>query len=205
MTRRLTHHFSALLCSIAIFGAATPSAHAADPTATVMLVATPALSDPVYRASVLVASPMSDGRFVGFIINKPTRITLGQAFPEHAPSKKVVDPIFLGGPEQANKLFALVQREESPGKGSIRLSPDLFVVLAGDTVDQVIENDPEHARFLFGVVVWQPGELDAEIKRGAWFVEPPETEVMMRKETGKLWQELVQRRGGGGGSRRGFI
>lgn len=183
---------------------AAPAARAADPTATVMLVATPALSDPVYRASVLVASPMADGRFVGFIINKPTRITLGQAFPEHAPSKKVVDPIFLGGPEQANKLFALVQREESPGKGSIRLSPDLFVVLAGDTVDQVIENDPEHARFLFGVVVWQPGELDAEIKRGAWYVESPETDVMMRKETGKLWQELVQRRGGGG-SRRGFI
>ena len=61
MTRCLTHHFSALLCSIAILGAATPAAHAADPTATVMLVATPALSDPVYRASVLVASPMADG------------------------------------------------------------------------------------------------------------------------------------------------
>lgn len=210
MNRRFAEHLRGLFFAVALLGAAVSPAHAADPTATVMLVATPKLADPIYRASVLVASPLADGRFVGFIINKPTRLSLGQAFPEHAPSKKVVDPIFLGGPEQANKLFALVQREKSPGRGSMRLSPDLFLVLAGDTVDQVIEQDPEHARFLFGAVIWQPGELDSEIKRGAWYVEEPDTGVMMRKETGKLWQELLQRRGveGGGegsGSRRGYI
>ncbi len=182
--------------------AAATAVRAADPAATVMLVATPALSDPVYKGSVLVASPLGDGRFLGFIVNKPTRITLGQAFPEHGPSKKVAEPIFLGGPDQANKLFALVQRQQSPGNGSIRILSDLFIVVAGDTVDRVIEQDPEHARFLFGAVVWQPGELDSEIKRGAWYVEQPDTDVMMRKETRKLWEELVQRRGGG---RRGFI
>ena len=65
--------------------------------------------------------------------------------------------------------------------------------MAGATVDEVIEKDPEHARFLFGVVVWQPGELASEIKRGAWYVEDPQTDLMMRKETSGLWKELVQR------------
>ena len=202
MNGRFTDHLRRSLFGLAMLLAAATTVRAADPAATVMLVATPALSDPVYKGSVLVASPLGDGRFLGFIVNKPTRITLGQAFPEHGPSKKVADPIFLGGPDQANKLFALVQREQSPGNGSIRILSDLFVVVAGDTVDQVIEQDPEHARFLFGAVVWQPGELDSEIKRGAWYVEQPDTDVMMRKETRKLWEELVQRRGGG---RRGFI
>ena len=202
MNGRWSSHLRRSLFALVTLLVAAASARAADPAVTVMLVATPALSDPVYRGSVLVASPLGDGRILGFIVNKPTRITLGQAFPEHGPSKKVADPIFLGGPDQANKLFALVQREQSPGNGSIRLSPDLFIVVAGDTVDQVIEHDPEHARFLFGAVVWQPGELDSEIKRGAWYVEKPDTNVMMRKETRKLWEELVQRRGGG---RRGFI
>ena len=201
MTRRFTDHLRSLLFGIGWLIASIASVRAADPSATVMLVATPALSDPVYRASVLIASPLADGRFLGFIVNKPTSVTLAQAFPEHVPSRKVADPIFLGGPDHANKLFALVQREQSPGKGSIRLLSDLFIVFAGDTVDQVIEQDPEHARFLFGVVLWQPGELDSEIKRGAWYVESPETDVMMRKETGKLWEELVRRQGG----HRGFI
>ena len=202
MNGRFTDHLRRALLGLAMLLAAATSVRAADPAATVMLVATPALSDPVYKGSVLVASPLGDGRFLGFIVNKPTRITLGQAFPEHGPSKKVAEPIFLGGPDQANKLFALVQREQSPGNGSIRILSDLFIVVAGDTVDRVIEQDPEHARFLFGAVVWQPGELDSEIKRGAWYVEQPDTDVMMRKETRKLWEELVQRRGGG---RRGFI
>ena len=194
-------HLRGLFLAFAVLLAATASARAADHDATLMLVATPALSDPIYRSTVLVARPMNDGRFVGFIINKPTKMTLAQAFPEHGPSKKVADPIFLGGPERINTLFALVQSEKSPGKGSMQLAPDLFLVMAGETVDRVIEHDPEHARFLFGVVIWQPGELDSEIKRGAWYVEQPETDLMMRKETGKLWEELVQRKS----SRRGAV
>lgn len=193
MNRRFANHLRGLAVAFAALTAWASPACAADPDTTVMLVATPALSDPIYRSTVLIARPMEDGRFLGFIINKPTKITLAQAFPEHGPSKKVPDPIFLGGPERMNTLFALVKRAQSPGKGSLQLTPDLHVVLAGSTVDEVIENDPEHARFLFGVVVWQPGELDSEIKRGAWYVESPQTDLMMRKETSGLWKELVQR------------
>ena len=193
MNRRFANQLRGLAVAFAALTAWASPASAADPDTTVMLVATPALSDPIYRSTVLIARPMEDGRFLGFIINKPTKITLAQAFPEHGPSKKVPDPIFLGGPERMNTLFALVKRAQSPGKGSLQLTPDLHVVLAGSTVDEVIENDPEHARFLFGVVVWQPGELDSEIKRGAWYVESPQTDLMMRKETSGLWKELVQR------------
>ena len=198
MSLRFANHLRNTLFCIAILIASVAPVRAADPDAAVMLVATPALSDPIYKATVLVASPMSDGRFVGFIVNKPTKMTLAQAFPEHGPSKKVADPIFLGGPERINTLFALVQSEQSPGKGSMQLASDLFLVLAGETVDRVIEHDAEHARFLFGVVIWQPGELDAEIKRGAWYVERPETDLMMGKETGKLWEKLVRRVSGRG-------
>ena len=166
---------------------------AADEPSAVMLVATPEMTDPVYGATVLVARPFGNDQYIGFIVNKPTTVTLAEAFPEHIPSRKVVDPIFLGGPDQVNAVFALVQSKTSPGEGSMQLAPDLYIVIAGDTVDQVIEHEPEHARFLFGAVVWQPGELEAEIKRGAWYVDQPETNLMMRKETGSLWKELVQK------------
>jgi putative transcriptional regulator len=179
--------------AFALLAAWITPASAADPPDAVMLVATPELADPIYGATVLVARPIGDGQFLGFIINKPTRVTLAQAFPKHMPSQKVAAPIFLGGPEEANMLFALVQSEQSPGQGSIQLTPDLFIVLAGATVDEVIEHDPDHARFLVGVVIWRPGELEAEIKRGAWYVEQPETGLLMRKETGNLWEELVER------------
>jgi putative AlgH/UPF0301 family transcriptional regulator len=38
-------------------------------------------------------------------------------------------------------------------------------------VDRVIETEPEHARFVAGLVAWQPGELRSEVeKKGAWYV-----------------------------------
>jgi len=88
MNRRFVNHVRGLIVAIATLAAWSVPASAADPDGTVMLVATPALSDPIYRSTVLIARPMEDGRFLGFIINKPTKITLAQAFPEHGPSKR---------------------------------------------------------------------------------------------------------------------
>lgn len=168
-------------------------AQVAESPGALMLVATPEFSDPLYGATVLIARPIGDGQFIGFILNKPTTITLADAFPRHKPSQKVKAPIFLGGPEQADTLFALVQRTQSPGKGAMQIAPDLFLVVAGDTVDSVIEGDPEHARFLVGAVFWKRGELEMEVKLGAWYVQTPETDLMMRKDTRSLWKELVGR------------
>jgi putative transcriptional regulator len=42
-------------------------------------------------------------------------------------------------------------------------------------------------------VVWRPGELDEELKRGAWYVLDLEPGLVLRKKTAGLWQELVQR------------
>ena len=50
------------------------------------------------------------------------------------------------------------------------LCAGIFVEVAGDTEDRVIEHDREHGCFQFGVLIWQPCELDTEIKRGAWYV-----------------------------------
>jgi putative transcriptional regulator len=198
MFRRYFGQFHRLIVVLALLCSGVLPVRAADPPAALMLVATPEFIHPLYGATVLVAHPIGDGQYLGFIINKPTTVTLGQAFPQHAPSQKVAAPIFLGGPEKANTLFALVHSEHSPGRGSYPIMRDLHVVVAGDTVDSVIEHDPDHARFLVGAVFWQKGELEVEIRRGAWYVEQPEADLMMRKETGNLWEELVDRHNGHG-------
>ena len=196
MKRGLIYHAIKLLVAIAVLSAGIAPVHAADQTAeplALMLVATPELDDPIYGGTVLVASPLRNGQFLGFIINKPTITTLAEAFPQDGPCQKVTSPIYLGGPAQVDALFALVQSKLSPGVGSIQLAPDLFVALDGDTVDHIIAYQSEHARFVRGAVIWQPGELESEIKRGAWYADELETGLMMSKEAGKLWKELVER------------
>jgi putative transcriptional regulator len=158
-----------------------------------VLVARRQLTDPFYRQTVLLVRPIGNEQHIGLILNRPTKITLGQLFPEHGPSKKVPDPVYVGGPSNATVLFAIVQSKTSPGGKSLRLRPDLYLAFEGDTVDRVIEKDPAHARFLAGLVTWRPGELADELKRGAWFVMDADPSVVLRKPTEGMWEELVRR------------
>jgi putative transcriptional regulator len=167
-------------------------AYAADPSQPHILVAKPELRDRLYSASILVVKPIGGDQHVGFIVNRPTRYQLGAVFPEHGPSQKVDDPVYLGGPEQAGAIFALVQRPDNPGGKSLEVLPGLYAAFEAPIVDRIIENEADHARFVAGMVIWRPGELTAEIKQGAWYVLEPDADTAMREPKG-LWEELVQR------------
>jgi len=180
-----------LLAAVAALAVLLP-AQAADNGAAQVLVAKRQLQDPFYRGTVLLVRPIGNDQHVGLILNRPTKMTLGQLFPDHGPSQKVPEPVYVGGPNNASVLFAIVQSKTSPGGKSIRMMPDVFVAFEGDTVDRIIEKDPAHARFLAGLVAWQPGELRDEIKRGAWYVMEADPAIVLRKPDG-MWEDLVRR------------
>src|SRR5437588_2501071 len=98
-----------------------------------LLVAHPAFRDLEYRQTVLLAAPAPNGGHVGVILNRPTRRSLGSLFPEHEPSKKVLDPVYYGGPFSRGALVALVRSDQSPGAGSVPLMKDLYLAFRANT------------------------------------------------------------------------
>ena len=169
-------------------------AQSADLSKTVVLVAKPELrADPVFGSTILVATAIGGEQHAGFIVNRPTSVTLASAFPDDGPAQKVAEPVYLGGPVGADAIFALTRGSESPGKGSIQLMPGLFAALDGKAVDRVIASDPQHTRFLAGLVVWKPGELDEEIQQGLWYVLEPDPSLVLPASTEGLWEELARR------------
>src|SRR5438477_10150821 len=73
----------------------------------ILLVAHPAFRDLDYRQTVLITAPVPNGGHAGVILNRPTKRSLGSLFPEHEPSKKVVDPVYYGAPISRGALVAL--------------------------------------------------------------------------------------------------
>jgi putative transcriptional regulator len=155
-------------------------------------VAHPAFRDLEYRQTVLIAAPAPNGGHVGVILNRPTPRSLGSLFPEHEPSKKVVEPVFYGGPFSRGALVALVRAESAPGGGSVLLMKNLYLTFRANTIDHVIETTPNEARYFVGYVGWRPGELKSEIERGLWTVQGADLETIFRKDTESLWEELQQ-------------
>jgi putative transcriptional regulator len=179
-------------CAIAAIAWSAP-ARPADLSDPIILVAKRQLQDKLYGSTILIARPIGADRHVGFIVNKPTQMTLGKLFPTHEPSRKVTDPVFLGGPVSPEVIFALVHGRESPGGRSIKILDDLYLAIDSDVVDRVIEKQSSQARFFAGMVLWRPGELTDEVKRGLWYVHDAKADLVLRKSTESMWEELVGR------------
>jgi putative transcriptional regulator len=158
----------------------------------ILLVAHPAFRDLEYRHTVLLAAPAPNGGHVGVILNRPTKRSLGSLFPEHEPSKKVIDPVYYGGPFSRGALVALVKTGQSPGAGTVPLMKNVYLAFRANTIDHVIESTPNEARYYVGYVGWLPGELKGEIDRGLWSVLDADIDTVFRKDTDNLWDELLQ-------------
>jgi putative transcriptional regulator len=179
-----------LLVMLLSAAAAVPAADLSKP---LVLVASPELHDPVYGATVIVVAPLGDDQHIGFIVNRPSPLTLGKVFPADGPSQRVNDPVYLGGPYEPGLVFALVERAKNPGGKSLELMPGLYAAADAATVDTIIKADGAKARFVAGLVAWQPGELQEEIERHVWYVLEPDAHLVLRKPADGLWEDLVRR------------
>ena len=175
-----------------MFLALSAAAFAQSQDEAVLLIAHPAFRDLEYRQTVLIAAPVPSGGHVGVILNRPTRRSLGSLFPDHEPSKKVAEPVYYGGPFSRGALVALVKADHAPGAGSVLLMKNLYLAFRANTIDEVIENTPNEARYFVGYVGWRPGELRTEIDRGLWSVHNADVGTIFRKDTEGLWEELLQ-------------
>jgi len=182
-----------LLIAFAVLTCAAPwSPPALAQEEAMLLVAHPAFRDLDYRQTVLLAAPGPNGGHVGVILNRPTRRSLSSLFPEHEPSKKVMDPVHYGGPFSRGALVALVKTDAAPGAGTVQVMKNLYMAFRVNTIDQVIESRPNDARYYVGYVGWRPGELKAEIERGIWSALSADMDVVFRKDTEGLWEEMLQ-------------
>ena len=181
--------FGALLGILLLLGA--QPAGAQDLARPMLLVATPELQGPYSHTAVLVV-PIGD-KHIGFILNRATDATLGKVFPDHPPSAKVLDPIYFGGPEASDAIFALLRRD--PGEPSMRLFGDLYMTGNGRSIDRIIEQTPNEARYFAGFVGWMPEELANELGKGYWYVADPDAELVFQKDTAEMWPQLMRRLG----------
>lgn len=179
----------ALVAVLLVLGASVSKAQDLDKP--LLLVAKPELKGAYYHTALLVV-PM-EGRHFGFILNRATEVKLAALFPGHAPSAKVADPVYFGGPERVNAIFAIVAR--NPGAPSVRLFGDLHVTAQAEVVDRIIEQTPNDARYFAGFVGWRPGELAAELEKGFWYTAEPDAALVFSNDAGSMWETLIQRLG----------
>jgi putative AlgH/UPF0301 family transcriptional regulator len=95
------NRFACVLAAFASFlflWAVHETAHAADLSQAVVLVASERLSDSPFAQTVVLATPLPEGGHIGFVLNRPTGVKLESLLPDQESSRKVVDQVYAGGP-----------------------------------------------------------------------------------------------------------
>ena len=169
----------------------TGLARSADLSEAVFLVATSALDGSLFSQSVVIAAPMPNGKHIGFIINKPTKLRLAEAFPEDPAVRNVKEPLYLGGPDLLPGVFAVARTAPEGKNGTIvQLMPGLVAIIDGESVDRVIATAPNEARYFAGLIVWEDKDLDAQLRAKLWDVRPADVESVFRAKMTGLWNSL---------------
>ena len=181
-------------CAILAIAWAAP-ARAADPDDdSIILVAKRQLQDKLYGSTILLARPIGAERHVGFIINKPTQVTLGKLFPTHEPSKKVSRP---GVPRRAGEPGSDLRAGAGQAEPRRTLDPHPRRPLPRDRQRRGRQGDREAVRRRrASSPAWCCGARAScaeEIKRGLWYVLDAKADLVLRKSTDGMWEELVGR------------
>ncbi|HEY7260368.1 MAG TPA: YqgE/AlgH family protein [Trebonia sp.] len=173
-----------------------------DPMAGRLLVATPVLGDPNFRrAVVLIVEHEPTEGTLGVVLNRPTKIPVGQVLEQW--TELATDPsvLFRGGPVAQNSALALAMvpgKEEPLGWRALDGAPALarLGLLDLDAPPRLLAPAIQSLRVYAGYAGWSPGQLEAEIDEGAWYVVPAEPGDVFAAEPERLWQAVLRRQGG---------
>jgi len=160
----------------------------------IFLVAARDLNDPNFRETVVLVTHPREGGPWGVIINRPLDYPLSEVFTDHESMKGRKDVLFFGGPVARDGLVFLV-RSPTPPPRAVQLLRDVYFTGDADWIDGQLKR-PEPTRGLrvyAGYSGWAPGQLQREIARGGWHVQPADAETVFEKDPARIWPELIER------------
>ncbi len=159
-----------------------------------LLIAGPALGDPnFWRTVVLVVDHNEEGA-LGLVLNRPSETKVGDAVPELQGLIDSDADVLVGGPVQKSAVIVLAEFED-PSEAALIAFDDIGVlgnVMARDELSARIRE----ARAFAGHAGWGPGQLDDELSRGDWILEPARRSDAFAERPDRLWPTVLTRKGG---------
>jgi putative transcriptional regulator len=158
-----------------------------------LLVASEKLSDPAFAQSVvLIVSRDSDHGTLGLMINHRTDIPFSKIFSNNKSAGN--DPVYIGGPVELTLVQALVRSSSRIGK-AVRVIEDVYNTSDKDAIEKGINSraDPSKFRLYLGYAGWAPGQLESEMRLGAWSVMNGSAGIVFDTHPDSLWSRLNSR------------
>ncbi|MFB6817809.1 YqgE/AlgH family protein [Streptomyces sp. NPDC056347] len=158
-----------------------------------LLVATPALADPNFDRAVVLLLDHDEEGSLGVVLNRPTPVGVRDILMPWAGLAGEPDVVFQGGPVSLDSALgvAVIPGDEGPlgwrrvygaiGLVDLEAPPELLAAALGSL------------RIFAGYAGWGPGQLEAELAEGAWYVVESEPGDVSSPRPERLWRAVLRR------------
>ncbi|MCL8025621.1 YqgE/AlgH family protein [Nocardioides bruguierae] len=168
------------------------------PGAGMLLLAAPDLLDPNFAETVVLLLDADDEGALGVVLNRPTSVPVDEVLGGWGDVVASPEVLFAGGPVGRDGALALGVVPSGPDHGPVgfRSVVGRVGLLDLDTPLELVTGGLDGLRIFAGYAGWGPGQLEAELEEGSWFLVPAEDEDVCRASTDGLWREVLRRQPG---------
>lgn len=160
-----------------------------------LLIAEPSiLNDDSFNRSAILLTEHNEKNSVGFILNRPLKITINDIIPE-------IDcnfTVFQGGPvEQDNLYFVHSVPDLIPN--SLEVSNGIYWGGNFESLKELLSNHKlksEDIRFFLGYSGWGSHQLEEELRNNSWFVAENDFANIFNVDNESLWKNKLLQKGG---------
>ena len=161
-----------------------------------LLVSSPELADPNFSHSVVLVLRHDDNGAIGVVINRVTSLAPAKVFPELADTLgNYQGKLYRGGPLAPSRMLFLVRGLAAATVNGPEILDKVFLAADPDSLPQILRltTGPDEFRMFAGHAEWMAGQLESEVKHGAWRVVPASADVVFSDKPTKLWEQLSTR------------
>lgn len=154
-----------------------------------LLIAQPFMSDGVFSRTVVYLCEYGEDGALGFVLNNPTDIHLGDVLPELYSSDMILSQ---GGPVQLDTLHII---HRLPGSfGGAEVNKGVYWGGSLEALQEFINGKPvdtDALRLFVGYSGWSPGQLENELKEGSWLIGEASSHIIFDTAPEDTWRQAI--------------
>jgi len=158
-----------------------------------LLIASPSLLDPNFKRTVVLVTEHTEDGAAGLVLNRPSPSPVTELVPQLEALVEDDDQVWIGGPVQTNAVLVLGEFVD-PDEAAV----PLFGTLGFPSLEDPEEVVPAttRRRVFAGYAGWGAGQLESELERDDWIVEPAHNDDAFTEAPDELWADVLRRKGG---------
>ena len=156
-----------------------------------LLIATPSIGDGRFERTVLLVCVHDDQQAMALVLNRPApglkvpALLRRLGFDGDAPNA----PVLFGGPVERERGYVLHSDDYAASHSTVDVAPGLALTDTREVLDALGDPGRRPRRFLLalGYAGWGAGQLENEIRQGAWLTCEPDESLVFGRDFDGRW------------------